>query len=55
MKATGKSLNMTPEQQIQRRYQFEMHQRSIKCKSYWTFKFWFTVGRHIRDKYEIEL
>ena len=51
----GKSLSMTPEQRVIRRYQFEMHQRMIKNKSYWTFQYWFSVGRHLRNKYEIEI
>lgn len=52
----SRSLNMTPEQKEIRRYQFEMHQRGvIKKRSYWSFDFWKTKGRHMHNKYELEL
>jgi hypothetical protein len=50
-----KSLRTPPEDEIYRRYEFEMHQRHIKGKSHWTFEFWRDRGRHIKNKYEIEI
>ncbi len=49
-----KSLSMTPEQKLIRRYQFEMHQRMIKKRSYWSFDFWYKTGRHLHNKYSVE-
>ncbi len=51
----SKSLNMTPEQKLIRRYQFEMHQRMIKRRSYWSFEYWRDKGRFLHNKYEIEI